>query len=74
LQKRAAVSDYNSVEINVKFMLIHLTVNLPPCLPRTTAFLPVMEDYAHIKGKRKRYKEVRERSLPEALQNKYAQP
>jgi exodeoxyribonuclease-5 len=66
--------DYNSVEINVKVLLNTLDSESPalPADEQQRFFTRVMEDYAHIKGKRKRYKEVREDPYLNALQIKYA--
>ncbi len=66
--------DYNSVEINVKVLLNTLDSESPalPADEQQRFFTQVMEDYAHIKGKRKRYKEVREDPYLNALQIKYA--
>jgi len=66
--------DYNDVEVTAKIVLDTLTSEQPALGPeqQNALYQGVNEDYAHIKGARKRYQAVREDKYFNALQIKYA--
>ncbi len=66
--------DYNDYEIECKILLDTLASESPSLTPAqgNKLFLAVNEDYAEIKSKAKRYKEVRENDHYNALQVKFA--
>ena len=66
--------DYNDVEITAKIILDTLQSEAPALSEEQQRVLyeGVNEDYAHVKGKRKRYSSVREDKYFNALQIKYA--
>ena len=66
--------DYNNVEIDAKIILDTLNTNTPSLSAEQQRefFMQVLEDYKHIKSKKKRMQALREDKYFNALQIKYA--
>lgn len=66
--------DYGGQEVEMKVLLDTLESDSPslPYAQAQALYQGVMEDYAHIRGKKKRYEAVREDPFFSALQIKYA--
>lgn len=66
--------DYNDIEINVKILLDTLESETSALSyeQNKNLFYTIIEDYAHLKPKKKQYKAVRENPYFNALQIKYA--
>ena len=74
-QARLLFPDYDDAELNVKVLLDTLESESASLTyeQQNALYTGVSEDYAHIRGKRKRYEAVREDPYFNALQLKYAQ-
>ena len=66
--------DYSDTEINVKILLNTLETETPALSfeENKTLFYTILEDYAHLKPKKKQYEEVRSNPYFNAIQIKYA--
>ncbi len=74
-QATLSLPDYGDQEIDAKVILDTLTSESPSLTYEQSnqLYLGVNEDYAHIRGKKKRYDAVREDPFYNALQLKYAE-